>query len=191
MICQNGTRIFVIAALLECQLMRKRPPPHPSRDIELAFKVSVLSWPKLGSHTGRQTAELGIWTEVNPKPGGAADFFAQKAAEKGGGYPIVKPLVHRASKPGVIRLPQSANRSAVDVAIADAWDRGFDALRVIHPDGSEWMIVKNANQLRSPFARFDPAKRNSADLLAGIGGLGVVGSAVVAEKNNTDGETMP
>ena len=59
-------------------------------------------------------------------------------------------------------------------SVAGAFDQGYDAIRLhnytMFPDlGPQinWMI-RDPNQLRSPFAAFDPAKRGSSDLLAGF-----------------------
>ncbi len=62
-------------------------------------------------------------------------------------------------------------------SIANAFDNGYDAIRLSNdtavptlPPQSIWAF-RDPNQLRSRFARFDPRNIDSADLLAGIGGL--------------------
>jgi hypothetical protein len=60
-----------------------------------------------------------------------------------------------------------------------AWDQGYDAVIVKNytaPGGRTGtvLVVKDLAQLRSPFAKFDPTKRNSSDLLAGLAGAGVL-----------------
>jgi hypothetical protein len=49
----------------------------------------------------------------------------------------------------------------------------------------EVLIVKDPAQLRSPQAKFDPAKRNSAKLLAGGAGAAI---AVGAASNGRDSQ---
>ena len=54
--------------------------------------------------------------------------------------------------------------------IQDAWDAGYDATDYTMPDGTpapdNW-VFKHPSQLRVPWARFDPTRRDSSDLLAG------------------------
>ena len=67
---------------------------------------------------------------------------------------------------------------AVAEALAEAWDRGHDAV-MIHNFGTprgpqNFVIVKNENQLRSRFAAFDPLRKWDPDLLAAIAGIGAM-----------------
>lgn len=50
--------------------------------------------------------------------------------------------------------------------------RGF-----VPADGGETAVIFDPSNIRSPNAAFDPAKSKSRDILAGIGGAGVVGAA--------------
>jgi len=60
-------------------------------------------------------------------------------------------------------------------AILDAWNSDYDALRVsyqVSPRGKKgetFVLLKDPAQFRSVMAKFDPAKRNSRDILAGLG----------------------
>jgi hypothetical protein len=51
---------------------------------------------------------------------------------------------------------------------------GFDSIKMME-QGSETIGMLNPNQWRSKFAAFDPAKKDSANLMHGIGGLGAGG----------------
>ena len=86
----------------------------------------------------------------------------------------VYPLVARVENPFTYRLPDRPNwRDVWHDAAGLMWD-GHDAVRLTNyrmfPDlgpQANWLI-RSPNQLRSPFARFDPARRESDDLLAGF-----------------------
>jgi hypothetical protein len=63
----------------------------------------------------------------------------------------------------------------------NAFDNGLDSVRLVYPKvpggiNKDVVVVKNENQYRSKFATFDPAKRNSNDLLASIAALLGIGS---------------
>jgi thiamine pyrophosphate-dependent acetolactate synthase large subunit-like protein len=57
-------------------------------------------------------------------------------------------------------------------------EQGYDALRIEEDAGSfgrntDTLVVLDPAMLRSPNARFDPAKRNSRNILAGLAPLGI------------------
>jgi hypothetical protein len=117
---------------------------------------------------------LGVWTEV--RPSGIADEFAQTAAERSGGNAQIYPLYHRADQRAVIHLSGDEKNHEIAATLADAWDRGFDAVMLRNytsPGGKtgDILVVRDPSQLRSPFATFDPEKRQSSNLLAGIAGI--------------------
>jgi hypothetical protein len=58
---------------------------------------------------------------------------------------------------------------------------GFKGIRGIG-DGAE-TVVFDPRDVRSRFARFDPRNADSADLLAGVAGAGVVGNALLADRD--------
>jgi hypothetical protein len=125
-----------------------------------------------GSMTGVPTAKMGVAMAVDPE---FANEFAQ-LAERKGGNPQVYPLLHRTDNPVNLRLRGGESPFAVAEALAEAWDRRHDAV-MIHNFGTprgpqNFVIVRNENQLRSPFAAFDPARKWDPDLLAAIAGLG-------------------
>ena len=136
-----------------------------------------------GRATGAQPAALGVWVAVGPE---IANDFARLAAERGSGrkvgqnpqdYPPgsqVYPLLHRTSNPVAIALKGDEPDLVVKGMILDAWDAGHDAVMLRNytsPGGKvgNIIVVRNENQLRSPHAAFDPARRDETDLLAARG----------------------
>jgi ADP-Ribosyltransferase in polyvalent proteins len=125
-----------------------------------------------GHTTKAESARLGVWLATDPE---LANSFAILSASELGyrGRPQVYPLYHRAQRPATLRLRGQESDREVAATIAQAWDDGFDAVKVFAPNASPTVIVKNENQLRSQFARFDPAKKDSTNLSAGLAGLGL------------------
>lgn len=123
-----------------------------------------------GDMTGATSAHTGVWSSMNPKD---ANLYAAEAAARGRGAPEVIPLVHRAEKPASLRLTGKESEHEVAATIQDTFDRGHDSVMVRFPEETgrlPHIVVKNENQYRSPNAVFDPAKRDSSSLLAGIAG---------------------
>ena len=63
----------------------------------------------------------------------------------------------------------------IAATLAQAWDDGYTSVLLKNytsPGGKKGdiLVVRDPSQLRSPYAVFDPAKRDSADLLAGFAG---------------------
>ncbi len=124
----------------------------------------------------------GIWTIENPE---VANLFARLRASNqiaGEEAPNVLPLFGRYVKKGDIDLNKVEYPQAV-TSIAEAFDKyGFDAARVLnyHANlagsppiaGQTAWVFKSPNQLRSVHAAFDPAKRESSDLMAGFAAPG-------------------
>ena len=134
-----------------------------------------------GATSAAAPARMGVWTEVAPFRG-IADEFAQTAAQRSGGNAQIFPLYHRTDKPAVIQLSGDEKNHEIAATLADAWDRGYDAamLRNYNSPGGKMgdiLVVRDPSQLRSPFAAFDPQKKHSSNLLAGIAGSGIAGSA--------------
>jgi hypothetical protein len=74
---------------------------------------------------------------------------------------------------------RDAGAGEIQASLKKAWDEGYDSVMLRNytsPAGRRGtvLVVKDLAQLRSPFARFDPRKRNSSDLLAGVAGAGVL-----------------
>jgi hypothetical protein len=101
--------------------------------------------------------------------------------------PQVYKVFHRAEKPAQLRLDGRESHGAVVATLRDAFEAGHDAVMLRNyikpgtPTKQDIVIVRDANQLRSPNAAFDPAKKNSSGLLAaavGAPSAGVIGAAV-------------
>lgn len=137
------------------------------------FRTFDLS--KGGNTSGAGPARQGVWAARNPD---VADEFAQTAADKGSGNQQVMPLLHRSEKPAMVRLSGEESNQDVAATLAQAWDDGYTSIlfkNYTTPGGKtpqDIVVVKDPSQLRSPFAVFDPAKKSSGDLLAGLAGTG-------------------
>ncbi len=66
--------------------------------------------------------------------------------------------------------------------------RGYDGLGLVDPDGHVTYSAFNPNQYRSVDAAFDPAKKDSPDLMAGIGGLAPLagGAALMGQSGESE-----
>jgi hypothetical protein len=133
-----------------------------------------------GESTRTPSARLGPWAAVEPP---LANRFAENAVQQSGGHPQIYPLLARSDSPFTVRLTGREGEFDIVAAVMQAFDNGHDLVRLEYPKvpgqiNRDAVVVKNENQLRSRFAAFDPAKRDSNDLLAslaalfGIGGLG-------------------
>jgi hypothetical protein len=75
------------------------------------------------------------------------------------------------------------NRLGIDELIRD----GYDGVKMPDPDGSTTLLAFNPNQYRSVNAAFDPAKKDSSNLLAQLGGAGIVGAATLGSDESEAG----
>jgi hypothetical protein len=138
---------------------------------------------KGGTTTGVAPARVGVWTALEPD---VADDFAKVAAGVSRGNEQIYPLVHRAQKPATIRLDGDETNFEITIALQDAFAQGHDAVLLRNhtsPSGKtprNILVVRDPSQLRSPAAAFDPAKKDSSDLLANIAGLTAGGAAAAA-----------
>lgn len=120
------------------------------------------------------TSELGIWAAENPQVAPEyADIAARLAGPREGFGQNIVPLLARSDRRGTVPLTADMTEREVAGALLDAWDNGYDAIRLLNyttpggtPGQSTWLF-KDPSQLRVPWARFDPARRDSNDLLAG------------------------
>jgi hypothetical protein len=88
------------------------------------------------------------------------------------------PIWHRSERSMSVDA-RGAAEGEIQASLEKAWDQGYDAVMVKNytsPDGRTGtvLVVKDLAQLRSPNARFNPAKRDSSDLLAGVAGAGIL-----------------
>jgi hypothetical protein len=126
-----------------------------------------------------------------------AGLFAENSVSKGAGQhnPQIYPLLHRAERPTSLTLDGSETHGEVVGALRDAFEAGYDAVMIknytaggrVKPQSI--IIVRDGNQLRSPNAAFDPARKFDPYLLAGVSGLSAVPVTLLgqASDNGSDG----
>jgi hypothetical protein len=124
----------------------------------------------------------GVPLAIDPALAGR---YAENSPARGAGLdarPQVYPLFHRAERPTSSTLDGSETLGEVVATLRDAFDAWHDAVMIRnYPTpggltGQNIIIVRDANQLRSPNAVFDPARKFDPHLLAGLGGISVVGA---------------
>ena len=128
---------------------------------------------KGGQVSGSRAGSQGV--SVSPSRG-VAEEFAQIAADKSGGNASVMPLRARLGKVGSMTLDGSEKNIDVAATLRTYFDGGYDTVVLKNyttpggVGGNTILVVKDPAQLRSVNAAFDPAKRDSADLLSANGG---------------------
>lgn len=139
---------------------------HGTADDFRAFDLN-----KGGRTTGAAPARQGVWLADDPS---LAEEFARQAASKTGNDPSIMPLLHRSERPAQLTLKGTELDHEIAATLSQAWADGYTSVLLKNytsPDGKTGQsifVVKDPNQLRSPAAKFDPKKKNSSDLLAGI-----------------------
>jgi hypothetical protein len=103
-------------------------------------------------------------------------------------------LWHRAENPGVMDAAGRADHE-IQESLRNAWEQGHDAVMLqnyIRPGGKRpetVIVVRDPSQLRSPRAAFDPQKKESSDLLAGI--AAALGGAEMSARLQQQDEPKP
>lgn len=125
---------------------------------------------------------VGSISVASTQDRGVAQTYANEAAEKYGGEPTVIELVHRAKRPAKIELSGDELNHEMAATVQQAWDDGRDALMLTNYNVGKGkkgtvILVKDPSQLRKKGAKFDPKKKFSPELLAGVGGLSVIYAA--------------
>ena len=133
-----------------------------------------------GTVTGNPVAQRGVFAALDADTAGE---FAELAVARGtGDSRNIKRLLHRAERPARLRLHGRETNEEIAATLEQAWDDGFDAVLMDNyttpggKTGRQIIVVRNPNQLRSVNAAFDPARRNSANLQAGIALPAAVGA---------------
>lgn len=121
-------------------------------------------------------SKLGVSLAEQPE---VAEDFARLASPDGSEGAAILPLKFRSEKTGTIDLDGSESNDEIFATVADAWGQGFEAIRFTNyttPQGTKgsFVMVKEPEQIRSVFAEFDPKKKDSRKLMAGMlpAGLG-------------------
>lgn len=108
---------------------------------------------------------------VTPSPS-VANEFAHIASDKSGGGASVMPLRARLGKTAQIELDGTEKNLEVAASLSNAFQSGYDTVALRNyttPGGSSAntvLVVKDPAQLRSVNAAFDPALKDSRNLLA-------------------------
>ncbi len=151
------------------------PVYHGSGSSFSAFDRLELRGQAAGARAGRQGAAWAFDPEV-------ANEFAEMAGKAApGSSPQVYQMYYRSKKEGVLELDGSELDHEIAATLENAFESGYDAVvpkNNTTPGGKtekNIVAVRDPEQLRSRFPKFDPAKRSSSDLLAGLGGLGATG----------------
>ena len=116
-----------------------------------------------------------------------------KEARKEGGYTIY-PSIVRKGKQKVIENFGFPENSAVANAIETARKEGYNSLLLKGVDESgqyqdmEQLIMLDPKDIRSKFAKFDPAKSNSANILAGAGAAAIVAPAAYNDLSDSQSQ---
>jgi hypothetical protein len=94
----------------------------------------------------------------------------------------------RSENRGRINLRGDEEGHEVAEALAQAWDDGFTSVQLDNYSGptgpTSILAMKNPAQLRLPWAKFDPKKKNSRDLLAGLSGASIGAGALTLPDND-------
>ena len=140
----------------------------------------------------------GLGFSLSETPEIAADFAARAAGRDplphtGDGGAAILPLKFRAEKVGTIDLIGDETDREIAGAVQDAWEAGYDAIRFRNytsPGGEKgnFVLVKQPEQIRSVNAQFDPLKRDSANIMAGLGALGT--GAETLRRRGPDGPQL-
>jgi len=142
-----------------------------------------------GTELGRSAA---AW--VSPDPEVASEFarLAEKAhrAEGLSASQQVYPLYHRTQNPVTAELDGDETHLEVAGTLKDLFDDGHDAVMIKNfstPQGKKKIIaIRDPEQLRSIFAKFDPKNINSSDLVASLAALGIMANEI--DRHETQGE---
>jgi hypothetical protein len=151
--------------------------------------INAFDLGKGGRTSGSSAASRGVSVALDPQTAG--EFADLAAGKQGSGQNILR-LLHRADRPAVLSLDGTERNHEIAATLDDLWSRGYDAVMMKNyttPGGEKGrtiLVVKDPSQLRSPNAQFDPAKRSSADLLAGIAGATVGGPAIYGATQGGD-----
>ena len=123
----------------------------------------------------------GVWGRLLPADTG--HLPSPRAAE-------TSVLWHRAARPGSFDASGLTDHEIL-VTLEGAWEEGRDRVRITNftrPGGKKpetVIVVRDQNQLRSPRAKFDPAKIDSRNLLASL--AAIPGVSVLVQRDD-DGE---
>ncbi len=131
----------------------------------------------------------------------AKDFFRNQQANAeqfGGGYERTQPWIDKSTDgrfvihytdfdaPVSLKTGGDVETALRGVGYDSVPLMGFDGHTMRRNIGEQWDVTTNPARLRSRFAAFDPFKKDSADLLASIGGMGLLSPFLFDRNKSTD-----
>lgn len=131
-----------------------------------------------GDMTKALSAREGFFFSPGPE---TTSKYASLAAERTGGAPAVYPVVRRAPSRGRVKFGEAATEDEIAATLDRAFnDLNHDAVMLAGPQPMRSanpysVVVKNPANIRSRFARFDPALADSPNLLASVEAWPVLG----------------
>jgi hypothetical protein len=116
------------------------------------------------------------WHRTQRPPAYETPFSGIEGTEEAAVPPA--PKWHRSERPLSVDVRGVADHEIAGL-LKGAWDQGYDAVTLRNytsPGGRSGhvLVVRDPAQLRDPNARFNPAKRNRRDLLAGGAGAAIL-----------------
>ena len=132
----------------------------------------------------------GVSLALDPEV--ANEFAVARGSEQTN--PQVYKLLHRAERQTSLTLDGSETHGQVVDALRSAFDAGHDSVMIKNYTSlggirkQNIIIVRDANQLRSPNAAFDPARKFDPYLLGGIAGLSVVPATRLGQGSDDSGD---
>ncbi|TWT11708.1 hypothetical protein [Reyranella sp. CPCC 100927] len=163
---------------------RRRPASGPNRfearfgltaqDVTQAAKAPASKIRVAASEPG-SLGSAGLWgRSYSPPSTGPGPQIPAVATGATSSMPTgAVPAFYRSTRQGSLDA-KGLSPEELQSSLLGAWDAGFDSAKVLNytAPGSKApetvTVVRNKNQLRLPTARFDPAKKDSANLLAGL-----------------------
>jgi hypothetical protein len=160
-----------------------------AEDTKMAADVAPSTKIRTGATAPGLPGGEGVWGWVLPESAASGPTSplwrqttrpaAMDAQVEAGASAQTSPLWHRTQQP--VRMDaRGAADHEIRASLREAWEQGYDAVLLKNytsPSGKsgDVLVVRDPVQLRDPKARFNPAKRNSANLLASGAGAAMVG----------------
>jgi hypothetical protein len=176
----KATRLFETPELAS-EDIKRRSRIKPSSEVRIGATAPGLpgaegTWGWLPQGWDASAPTAPSWHRTPRPPASEIPNFGMQATE-GAAIPLARAW-HRSELPLSMDVRGAADHE-IAALLKGAWDRGHDAVTLRNytsPGGrsGDVLVVKDPAQLRDPNARFNPAKRNRRDLLAGGAGAAIL-----------------
>ncbi len=128
---------------------------------------------KAGESTGVQSAQAGVFShKPSERPALEQDrsqYSAYRQSQIPGSAQVSIPLLTRGRFARLPPVEDATREAALADMIRQAQEQGYDALQIPFAGTRQTeYVASKPSQLRLPWAAFDPAQRESSNLLAGI-----------------------